>query len=538
MNGGKPVATALGTAAGQGEAGQQKVRGHWQPRLSRRQLLASAGGLAALGAAGAIGYEWPHGGTARNSPTPPVSNGRASGPSQVALSRPQVFVTRPDLSPPSVRVTSYGALSAPKFIFLSVRTYLGDAPAQQGLMVLDRLGRLVWFHPVRNQPFDFKVQAYRGGRALTWWQGDVVYTYGEGRCYIAGTDYQVMQEVQAGGGLQADLHEFVLSSTGTAFITAYETVVADLSHVGGQKRAKVVVGHAQEVDLASGKVTWDWDSLSHVPVEDSYEAVPKQGPYDYFHINSIAELPGGDLLISARNTWSVYRVERESGKVIWSLGGKRSSFTLGPGARFYWQHDARPHGSSELSIFDDGASPAEERQSRALVVRVDETARRASLQRAYLYPAGFLAANQGSVQLLEDGRVFVGWGNQPYFSEFSGPGELLLDGELPFGWHSYRAYTYDWDGAPESGPRAVALANPAGGSQVFVSWNGATSVDRWLVLAGKEPTSLEPSGSQPWSGFETSIAVNAAGPWFAVAGISASGREVGRSRPVRVGNAG
>jgi hypothetical protein len=405
-------------------------------------------------------------------------------------------------------------------------------------MVLDRLGRLVWFRALHDQPFDLNVQSYRGRRVLSWWQGKVVYTYGEGSCYLAGDDYELLQRVQAGSGLRADLHELVLTPRGTALITAYETVSADLSRLGGSKQGDLVVGHAQEVDIATGKVVWDWDSLSHVPVEDSYVDVVKDSPYDYFHINSLAELPGGDVLISARNTWAVYRVERPSGDVRWALGGKRSSFSLGPGTRFYWQHDARPHGLGLMSVFDDGASPAEERQSRGLLIDLDEVAMRASLRHAYLYPAGFLAANQGNVQLLDDGSVFVGWGNQPYFSQFSSSGELTLDGELPFGWHSYRAYTYDWEGAPRGAPSVVALANPAGGSQVFVSWNGATEVYRWVVLAGREPASLEPVGSQRWSGFETSIAVNAAGTWFAVAALSASGKEIGRSRPVRLGSAG
>jgi len=402
-------------------------------------------------------------------------------------------------------------------------------------MVLDRQGRLVWFRPVHNQPFDLNVQAYKGHPVLTWWQGDVVFTYGEGTGYIAGADYKVEQEVQAGGGLRADLHELQLTAAGSALLTAYQTVEADLSGVGGPRKGKVIAGHAQEVDLATGKLLWDWDSLAHVAVEDSYQVLGEDEAYDYFHVNSIAELPGGDLLISARNTWAVYRVERQSGKVAWTLGGKRSDFSLGPGARFYWQHDVRPHGPNMLSVFDDGASPARERQSRALLLDVDEAAMRATLRRAYLHPAAFLAANQGNVQVLEDGRVFVGWGNQPYFSEFSAAGQLVLDGELPFGWHSYRAYTYDWSGAPSEPPRVVALANPAGGSEVFVSWNGATDVDRWVVLAGKEPASLEAVGSQPWSGFETAVAVNAAGPWFAAVALDRSGRQLGRSRPVEVG---
>jgi hypothetical protein len=223
--------------------------------------------------------------------------------------------------------------------------------------------------------------------------------------------------------------------------------------------------------------------------------------------------------------------------VIWRLGGKRSDFTLGPGARFFWQHDARMDEPGLVSLFDDGASPAEERQARGLVLQLSAKAKHVSLRRAYLHPAGFLAANQGSVQLLADGRVVVGWGNQPYFSEFSPSGELMLDGQLPFGWDSYRARTFDWRGSPAGRPLATALPSRAWGSVVFASWNGATEVDRWVVLAGSGPSSLAVVGRQWWSGLETAITVNSTGPWFAVVAEDASGKELARSLPVKLGGA-
>jgi hypothetical protein len=225
----------------------------------------------------------------------------------------------------------------------------------------------------------------------------------------------------------------------------------------------------------------------------------------------------------------VYKVDRSTGKVLWRLNGKKSDFSMGPGSVFHWQHDARPLGSGSISLFDDGSSPAEERQSRGLVLNVDDRAMRVSLAHAYLHPAGFLAANQGSVQVLADERVFVGWGNQPYFSEFATDGTLLLDGQMPIGYRSYRALCHDWAGTPTEPPAIAVRTNPAGGAAVYASWNGATKVHGWTVLAGKERTSLEVVGSQPWSGFESAIAVNSAGPYFSVVATSAAGTELGRS---------
>jgi hypothetical protein len=513
-----------GSIAGSGLADSLKTDDRPEPQpkprgLTRRQLLSGVGGGAiALGLAGLVGYKWPH-------------NRGTATPATAGTAVLQSFVTRPDLLPPVVSVTSYSsdAYAGPPYIFLAVRNSDASAPGQAGLMILDRLGRMVWFRPITTQaPFDFNTQTYRGEPVLTWWQGQVVVDYGVGIGEMADRSYGMQQSIQAGNGLKADLHELNLTTAGTALVTAYQVVPADLSSMGGQSKGQLVAGHAQEIDLATGKVLFDWDSTSHIALDESYWDAPKTGQYDYFHINSIAETPDGNLLISARNTWGVYKVDRSTGKVLWRLNGKKSDFAMGRGSAFYWQHDARPIGSAGMSLFDDGSTP-QEHQSRGLVLAVDESSMQVGLTHAYLHPAGFLAANQGNVQLLPDGRVFVGWGNQPYFSEFASDGTLLLDGEMPSGYRSYRALVHDWAGTPTEPPAIAVRANPAGGTLVYASWNGATDVRSWSVLAGQDATSLEVVGAQPWSGFESAIAVNSNAPYFAVAAMSSAGKELGRS---------
>lgn len=498
--------------------------------ISRRQfLVGSGGGLAALALAGYAGYRWP-----RSATTAPATT-TTTAP-EPAASATQTFVTRPDLVPPRVKLTRFRGWQAdgsPRFILLSPRNYIAGAPGQAGLMIMDRTGRLVWFQPLTSAaPFDLQAQSYRGRSVLTWWQGQVVDGYGVGAGQMANASYAHLGTVQAGASLKADLHELQLTPEGTALVTAYAEVPADLSSVGGPSKGKVLAGHAQEIDLATGKLVHDWDSLSHVSLDESYLAAPRttgDGPYDYFHINSISLTPDGNLLVSSRNTWTLYKVDRTSGKVLWRLNGKRSDFKVAKEAQFYWQHHSRYHGQSQISVFDDGSYPAEEQQSRGLVLDVDTKAMTVGLQQAYVHPAGFLAANQGSVQVLDDGRVFVGWGNQPYFSEFAPDGTLLLDGEFPIGYHSYRAFCQDWKADPPGRPAVAAVSDPASGSVVYASWNGATDIDRWTVLTGKEATALEAVGSQAWSGFETEIAVNASGPYFAVVAEDVNGHELGRS---------
>jgi hypothetical protein len=205
---------------------------------------------------------------------------------------------------------------------------------------------------------------------------------------------------------------------------------------------------------------------------------------------------------------------------------------MGPGAPFYYQHDARPNGATGISVFDNGYAPNVKEPSRGVLLDVDTKAMHVNLAHAYLHSARFVAGSQGNVQVLADGRVFVGWGNQPYFSEFAADGTLLLDGELPLGYHSYRAFCQDWAGKPSGPPDIATRPNPAGGSMIYASWNGAVNIARWTVLAGNESSSLEAIGSQEWTGFETAIAVNSGVQYYAVVALDASGRELGRSATV------
>ena len=515
--------------------------------LTRRDIM-RYGGVTVMGTAGLTlaeigGYVWPQ----------PASAGTATAQAAPAAVRvtPDAdggvlhFVTRPDLKPPAITVSYHRRPAAgdPPYFILSPAGYPRTAPGQPGLMILDRSANLVWFSPNTGFPadkgmarLDLLVQTYRGQPVLTWWEGRVGPGVGYGRAVIADSSYRTIATVSGGAGLSADLHEFVISPQDTALVTAVRPRPANLSALGGPARGTALAGYVLEVDIASGKVLFEWNSLDHVPVTDTYAAFSggtAKAPFDYFHINSIAVAPDGDLIISARNTCAVYKIARHGGKLLWRLGGKRSSFRMGPGTRFWWQHHARPHGTQSLSLFDDAATPQKEPQSRGILLDLDTSAMRATLRRSYTHPARLLAANQGSMQLLTGGRVLVGWGNQPYFTEFAEDGTLLLDGQFPVGDQSYRAFTASWTGHPAGKPAVAVRVNPAGGSVVYASWNGATELSSWTVLAGRTATRLRKAGSQWRAGFETAITVNSSGPYFAVTANDASGHVLGRSDTVR-----
>ena len=197
---------------------------------------------------------------------------------------------------------------------------------------------------------------------------------------------------------------------------------------------------------------WEWHALGHVPVKDSYLPYVLGQGYDYFHLNSIQQLPDGNILISSRNTWAVYLINKKTGKIIWRLGGKHSSFKMGAHTNFEWQHDATLQKGGLLTLFDDANNPKEESQSRALKLHISTKKHRVTLVHQYVHSPPTLASSQGSTQILSNGNVFVGWGSKPYFSEYSSRGKQLFGGSFVAPVASYRAYRFNWVGNPLQPP--------------------------------------------------------------------------------------
>jgi hypothetical protein len=201
-----------------------------------------------------------------------------------------------------------------------------------------------------------------------------------------------------------------------------------------------------------------------------------------------------------------------------------------------WQHDARWQADHTITIFDDGAVPKRHSQSRAIRLAIDWAHRTVHLADRYVHAPGLLSGSQGNEQVLPNGDSFVGWGEVPYFTEFTPSGQIVLDGRMPFPAQSYRAYKFPWSASPVE-PPAIAVKPTAGaGNTVYASWNGATSVSEWRVLAGASAATLSPIASAPKSGFESAIPVPSTATHFAVQAFDATGHLLGVSGTVTAGS--
>ncbi|HTA14898.1 MAG TPA: arylsulfotransferase family protein, partial [Solirubrobacteraceae bacterium] len=461
----------------------------------------------------------------------PASTPKPAGKASELLA----FHSRPELHPPVVTVTASSPLEAPGDLFLA--PYSG--PGQDGPMIVDSAGNLVWFDPLPSgtESTDLQVQQYEGKPVLTWWQGYIPpQGFGQGEDVITDSSYHQILRMRAGNGLLADLHEFKITPQNTALVTVFDPIRCNLSSIGGPRNAAVTDSLFQEIDLKTHLVRREWHPLDHVALSQSDASATsssEEWPYDYFHLNSIDPLRNGSTLISSRNTSALYELSPSTGQVIAQIGGKHGSEKLGAGTSTAYQHDAEELPNGDFSIFDNGGVPKVHPQSRGLIVSVDPTTKTETLVDEYEHSKPLSAGSQGNIQLLENGDMFIGWGAEPYFSEYTASGALVFDAHLPAKTQSYRSYRFPWSGTPSGGPSVAAAPGAGDTVTVYASWNGATNVASWRVLTGASTAQLAATASAPRAGFETSISTPGKPAYVAVQALDAAGNLLGTSHAIK-----
>jgi len=492
----------------------------------------------------------------------PTTNGYTTPDPITNSSKVWSFVSAPDLHPMKITVNVFNPGTSPGLIFLAPYGFSSEATyGQSGSLILDNVGNPVWFRPLSTNLMntDFRMQTFNGKPVLTFWQGTLVtppaYTNAPGgssepgSCYyILDNTYSVIQTVSAKEGFTSDIHEFLLTPNNTALFLSTKTVPMDLTPYGGPQNGYVQDFAIQEIDLHTNNLIFFWDALQHIPLTDSYEpassAILSNNIWDAFHLNSIGLTDSlGDILVSGRNTWTIYRINKPSGNIIWQLGGKQSNFTIESGAEFSWQHDARFLPGNLISMFDDNSDNSSDPgpPSHGLILQLDLIGNTASLYRSYYHDPNIIVASQGNVQSLANGNKFVGWGQSQYYSEYSQAGNtegdpalnLLYDAQMPgTNNYSYRAYRENWVGKPYY-PPSIGIASANGQITVYASWNGSTETVSWQLFGGNKSKKLSLIASAAKSGFETPITVSGSFSYFQVKALNAQGKVIGKSKTIK-----
>ncbi|KAL5380056.1 hypothetical protein DPSP01_008093 [Paraphaeosphaeria sporulosa] len=454
----------------------------------------------------------------------------------------QTFKSNADVKPPQMQINKNETGLADGLVFVGVD---GAPTSGQNWPTIwdfspDRLGTLVWTGNY-TEPFDFRTQTYKGEPVLTFWSGELLDGYGHGSYYILNQSYAEIAHFSAVGYEElSDLHEFTITSDDTALVIIYTPKQADLSDVGGEKDGWIFDCIFQEIDIASGKLVFEWNASTHVGVNETVNELGDAGsegsPFDYFHMNSVLKDANGEYLISGRVMDAVFKIS-SSGDIIWRLGGKQSDFDVADEAVFAFQHDARwvDGNQTRMTIFDNGPTDAVG-YSRGLLFAVDQDAKTVSLIHEFYNGAKTFAKFEGSLQVLDpsssDTNYFLGYGNQPFLAEFSSNGTLLLDAQ--FGAtntvNGYRTYKLPWTGKPITTPD-IHLDTDA--HTAYVSWNGATEVQWWDVYSANATNGTwRYAASANRTGFETSVELGGVslGTYLRAKAVNGSGGALGWSR--------
>ncbi|OJK01946.1 hypothetical protein ASPACDRAFT_40763 [Aspergillus aculeatus ATCC 16872] len=399
--------------------------------------------------------------------------------------------------------------------------------------------------------FGTRVQENHGKKYLTFWGGEKGDGIGDGYGLAFDETYRLAYKISAQNlQVHSDLHEFAFTGNGTALVTGVDKIRARRSNLqdgwGTPERFEVLDAVFQEIDLETNEVLFDWRALDHINPMESFE--PRGSGWDAYHLNSIQKTQAGNYLISIRHMHTIYLISGTTGSILWSLGGPRNNFielppaagvdvsTAQPILTMGWQHHARfvpGTNETQLTFFDNHVKVTSHGTcdtdcSRGLHIAINTTASPPTVQllREFRHPARLQAQSQGSVQPLAPqpddlGNVFIGWGRCPSFTEHTASGETVLDVQFS-PWHSpdipdaldnYRAYKVDWSATPWWDPAIAPRKDAQGRLVVYVSWNGATEVNTWVVrgAAGDVAAAEDRKGQilvvSRRTGFETKLVV-------------------------------
>ncbi|MCW2966487.1 MAG: Arylsulfotransferase [Solirubrobacteraceae bacterium] len=505
-----------------------------------RHIAAALGSALVLGAAALAVSQLTAADPPRAARQPPAAVLVSTGRLTCRLRHPR-FHTLPDLKPTGLCMAlRRGGSRTADDLLVTPRPDPAKNPGEQfGLMAVAPDGKLLWYMRRPTKVHDLKVVSYRGRPMLAFFQQDGDHGYYQ----LLDDRYRPVTRITAGHGYSTNLHDLQIAPDGSAWISADVPV-----HSHGRVIVEFVV---QRVDVATHRVLFEWHSLTHVAPATSYEQRPgkKGAPWDYFHGNSLDPPTTADptVLVSSRNTSSVYGVDPRSGHIRWVFGGRRDQFGLArhPAWFFCAQHDVHRLPDGDITIFDNGGADMHgrphcpEHPAQALEFRLDVAHHTVRLVHRWTSRPvskdgrGFFSSYVGSNRALLGGGAVVDWGQIPRVSVFGPSGRE--DGLLRLQFWSYRAFPARWVGRPVGSP-AIAAQRYGDRLDAWVSWNGATQIRRWQLLGGATPGALAPIGAAvPFADLETHMAERSSAAYVAVRALGDGSVALGQSPAERPG---
>ena len=318
----------------------------------------------------------------------------------------------------------------------------------QFMAILDSNLEVRWYIvSVNGKGWDFKVN---NNDKLTYFRkpSDDWTPSGGGLFYVMDQSMHEVDTLECVNGFEADYHDIQYTEEGGYILQAYGKQEIDLPQTEQIDTANVLI--LQEFDL-NHNLIMEWKNFDHMDIQDYVDEMNLNSTYRHWmHGNSIEIDDDGNIFISNRTMSEIIKFNRQSGELIWRLGGPMNDFTFindplnGPNR----QHDARRLSNGNIMIFDngDGRLPP---LTRVVEYEIDETQMTAMLVWEYSHPEGYVSLNQGCAQRLENGNTLISWGgvsgHAQIVTEVDSSGNRVLELEYPTGNTSYKVRKSSWD---------------------------------------------------------------------------------------------
>jgi hypothetical protein len=351
-------------------------------------------------------------------------------------------------------------------------------------VIFDNNGSPLWYMRMPDERRDMKVQH----------NGVMTMLARDGANHFNGYDthYQLITNYWAVNGYTVDEHELQVLADGTYYLVGLRTETVDMSrYVTGGNSAAQVTEQVMQGFTPAGELIFQFRAWDHFNILDQQAFISlTSSSFDFPHMNAIDADTDGHLLLSSRSTSELTKIHKDTGDIIWRLGGAHNQFTFvndplnGPRQ----QHAFRMVTTNRYTLFDNGNlhSPSE---SRAVEYTLNTTNLTAAVAWQYPNPAtpSLYSFYMGNAQRLTNGNTLIDWavGNLPKLTEVRPDGTKAFEMNWVDQWEAYRTWRCPWQGSAVQ-PYLIIESYPDNITLIFNQF-GDTNVAFYRIYGGPTP---------------------------------------------------
>lgn len=312
-------------------------------------------------------------------------------------------------------------------------------------------------------------------------------------CFVGmDNNFAITDTFRCVNGYGTDEHELQVTEDGHYFLIALGSHRVDMSQLvtGGRPDARLIDNHVQEFD-ENGNLVFEWLCTDYFDVLDAVHENLRADNIDYIHMNSIAIDYDDNIIISSRHLSEVTKINRQTGEIIWRLGGEHNQFEfLNTPDQNSYQHDARPvPGKPNHYTMMDNGNYHTPQYSRGVEFALDLQQMTATMVWEYRYPNGNTGW-MGNVQRQPNGNTYINWADAslPKATEVTPDGEVVYQADFVRPSHSYRAFRFDWSHVFD----APYLLVESFSDRINLIFNkfGDTNIKNYQIYAGTSPGTM------------------------------------------------